>query len=162
MFFGEFEYKIDDKGRIPLPPRFRAYLKDGVVLIPGVERCITAHPISEWKELAASLTGGSVTRSKLRQLNRALFATASYLNIDGQGRISLPVPLRQHAEIVDEVVVIGANNYFVHNLGMPAQWNEQADPGLSINNESGSSSDFSPDQLPQFTAGHSSPGNCCS
>ena len=123
MFFGEFEYKIDDKGRIPLPPRFRAYLKDGVVLIPGVERCITAHPISEWKELAASLTGGSVTRSKLRQLNRALFATASYLNIDGQGRISLPVPLRQHAEIVDEVVVIGANNYF--ELWNSVHWQEE-------------------------------------
>lgn len=123
MFFGEFEYKIDDKGRIPLPPRFRAHLKDGVVLIPGVEKCITAYPLSEWKQLAASLTGGSVTRSKLRQLNRALFATASYLNIDGQGRVSLPVPLRQHAEIVDEVVVIGANNYF--ELWNSVHWQEE-------------------------------------
>ena len=123
MFFGEFEYKIDEKGRIPLPPRFRAHLRDGVVLVPGVEKCITAYPLSDWKELAASLTGGSLTRSKLRQLNRALFATASYLNIDGQGRISLPVPLRQHAEIMDEVVVIGANNYF--ELWNNVHWQEE-------------------------------------
>jgi MraZ protein len=123
MFFGEFEYRIDDKGRIPLPPRFRAHLRDGVVLVPGQEKCITAYPLSEWKELAASLTGGSLTRSKLRQLNRALFATASFLNIDGQGRVSLPVPLRQHAEIMDEVVVIGANKYF--ELWNSVHWQEE-------------------------------------
>lgn len=123
MFFGEFEYKIDDKGRVPLPPRFRAHLKDGVVLIPGVEKCITAYPISEWKKLAASFTGGTVTRSKLRQLNRALFATGSYLSLDGQGRISLPSSLRENAEIVDEVVVIGANNYL--ELWNSVHWEEE-------------------------------------
>ncbi len=110
MFFGEFEYKIDEKGRIPLPPRFRAHLKDGIVLTPGTEKCITAYPISEWKKLSDSLTGGTVARSKVRQLNRALFATAAYLNIDGHGRISLPVSLRERAEIMDEVVVVGVNN----------------------------------------------------
>jgi MraZ protein len=41
MFYGEFDYKIDDKGRIPIPPRFRNALKDGVVLAPGAEKCIT-------------------------------------------------------------------------------------------------------------------------
>jgi len=123
MFFGEFEYKIDEKGRVPFPPRFRAHLKDGVVLIPGVERCITAYPLSEWKKLAAALTGSSVTRSKLRQLNRALFATAFYLNIDGQGRVNLPAPLREHAEIVDEVVVAGANSYL--ELWNKVLWEEE-------------------------------------
>ena len=123
MFFGEFEYKIDEKGRLPLPPRFRAHLKDGVVLTPGVEKCITAYPLSEWRKLAAALTGSSVTHSKLRQLNRALFATAFYLNIDGQGRVNLPVPLREHAEIVDEVVVAGANNYL--ELWNKVHWEEE-------------------------------------
>ena len=123
MFFGEYEYKIDEKGRVPLPPRFRAHLKDGVVLIPGVEKCITAYPVTEWKKLAASFTGGTVTRSKLRQLNRALFATASYLNLDGQGRIGLPPLLRENAEIVDEVVIIGTNNYF--ELWNSVHWEEE-------------------------------------
>lgn len=111
MFFGEFEYRIDEKGRVPIPPRFRKELKEGVVLTPGIEQCITAYPLSEWKKLAATLTTGSVTRSKLRSLNRAIFATAFSLNIDGQGRIALPVPLRQSAGIEDEVVIVGANNY---------------------------------------------------
>ncbi len=120
MFFGEFEYKIDEKGRVPIPPRFRRELKEGVVLTPGVERCITAYPLSEWKKLAATLTTGSVTRSKSRRLNRAIFATAFSLNIDGQGRIALPIPIRQYAGIEDEVVIAGANNYL--ELWNKEQW----------------------------------------
>ena len=111
MFFGEFEYKIDEKGRVPLPPRFRQSLREGVVLTPGIEECITAYPLPEWKKVAAALTTGSITRSKLRKLNRAIFATAFHLNLDGQGRITLPAPLREYAEIEDDVIVAGANNY---------------------------------------------------
>jgi len=111
MFFGEFEYKIDEKGRVPLPPRFRQSLREGVVLTPGIEECITAYPLPEWKKVAAALTTGSITRSKLRKLNRAIFATAFHFNLDGQGRITLPAPLREYAEIEDDVIVAGANNY---------------------------------------------------
>ncbi len=111
MFFGEFEYKIDEKGRVPLPPRFRRELRDGVVLMPGVEKCIWAYPVVEWKKLATSLTTGSFSPSKMRRLNRAIFATAFLLGIDGQGRIALPIPLREYAQIVDEVVIAGANTY---------------------------------------------------
>jgi MraZ protein len=111
MFFGEFEYRIDEKGRVPIPPKFRNELKEGVVLTPGVEKCITAYPLPEWKKIAATLTNGSVTPEKLRRLNRAIFATAFSLSIDGQGRIALPPPLREYAEIVDEVVIAGANTY---------------------------------------------------
>lgn len=111
MFFGEFNYKLDEKGRLAIPPRFRKELKDGVVLAPGAEKCINAYTLSEWKKMAATLTGGSLTPSKLRRLNRAVFATAFNVSTDGQGRIALPIPLREYAEITDEVVVAGANNY---------------------------------------------------
>jgi MraZ protein len=111
MFYGEFDYKVDEKGRIPIPPRFRNALKDGMVLAPGAEKCITAYTLAEWKKLATALTGSSLTRSKMRKLSRALFATAFHTNIDGQGRIAIPAPLREHAEIVDDVVVAGANTY---------------------------------------------------
>jgi len=111
VFFGEFDYKIDEKGRVPLPPRFRGVLKDGVALSPGAEKCINVYPISEWKKLAAALTAGSLTQSKLRRLNRAMFATAFTAVIDGQGRIALPAPLREYAGIGDDVVIAGANTY---------------------------------------------------
>ena len=112
MFFGEFNYKIDEKGRVPLPPRFRKELKDGVVLSPGAENCINVYPVAEWKKLAGTLTGGSLTpKEKLRRLNRAIFATAFSVYMDGQGRVALPVPLRECAEIVEDVVIAGANTY---------------------------------------------------
>jgi len=111
MFYGEFDYKIDDKGRVPIPPRFRNALKDGVVLTPGAEKCITAYTIPEWKKLATTLTSSSLTRSKMRKLSRAIFATAFSTKIDNQGRIAIPAPLREYAEIVDEVVVTGSNTY---------------------------------------------------
>ena len=123
MFFGEFEYKIDEKGRVPIPPKFRRELKEGVVLAPGVEQCITAYALPEWKKLAATLTTGSVTPSKLRRLNRAIFATAFSLNIDGQGRVALPIPLRQYAGIEDEVVIVGANTYL--ELWNKEQWESE-------------------------------------
>lgn len=111
MFYGEFDYKIDEKGRVPLPPKFRNYLKDGVVLTPGAEKCITVYTVPEWRKLSTSLTNSPLSRSKMRKLSRALFATAFSTKIDNQGRVALPAPLREHAEIVDEVVVAGSNTY---------------------------------------------------
>jgi MraZ protein len=123
MFFGEFEYRVDEKGRVPIPPRFRRELKDGAVLTPGVEKCIIAYPLAEWKKMAATLTTGSITPSKLRRLNRAVFATAFSVPIDGQGRIALSTPLRQYAEIEDEVVIAGANTYL--ELWNKEQWESE-------------------------------------
>ena len=111
MFYGEFDYKIDEKGRVPIPPRFRSFLKDGVVLTHLAEKCITAYTPTEWKKVATSLTSSSLTRSKMRRLSRAVFSTAFSTKLDNQGRIAIPAPLREYAEIIDEVVVAGANNY---------------------------------------------------
>ncbi len=123
MFYGEFGYKIDEKGRVPVPPRFRGALKDGVVLSPGAERCVNAYTVAEWKKLAAELTSSAVTPSKLRRLNRAVFATAFSTQIDGQGRVALPVPLREYAGIEGDVVVAGANTYL--EIWSYERWEEE-------------------------------------
>ena len=123
MFLGEFEYKVDEKGRIPLPPKFRRELKDGVVLTASAERCITAYSASEWNKVAAELTGSKVPPSKRRKMNRALFANAFNLALDNQGRIALPVPLRAFAGIGDEVIIAGVNNYF--ELWNKDQWQQE-------------------------------------
>lgn len=127
MFLGEFQYKVDDKGRAPVPPRFRSQLKDGVVLVPGMEKCITAYPVDEWKKVSAAMASGLV-KSKDRQLARALFATAFLAAIDGQGRISLPVPLRTRAGITDEVVFAGTNTCI--ELWDAATWQEEKEASL--------------------------------
>lgn len=120
MFLGEFEYKIDEKGRVPLPPKFRKDLKDGIVLAAGPEKCIVAYSLEEWNKLAGSLTSGSIAASKMRRLNRAFFASAFNLVIDKQGRIALPIPLREYAGIEDELVIAGVNSYL--ELWNKEQW----------------------------------------
>jgi len=120
MFLGEFEYKIDEKGRLPIPPKYRKDLKDGIVLTAGPERCIVAYSIAEWNKVAAKLTSGAVAPSKMRKLNRAFFATAFSLVIDGQGRVALPIPLREYAGIDDEIIIAGVNTHI--ELWNKEQW----------------------------------------
>ena len=120
MFLGEFEYRVDDKGRVPVPPKFRRELKEGVILAQGPEKCILLYTPAEWKKLANALTTGAIARSKVRRLNRAIFATAFNLSLDGQGRIALPIPLREYAGIEDEVIIAGANTYI--ELWNKEQW----------------------------------------
>ena len=125
MFTGEFEYRLDDKGRVPIPPKFRTeeLKKEGLVLCPGIEKCITIYPMSQWKKLADSLTSGPIIPAKLRKLNRALFATAFNTELDGQGRIMVPGNLRQYAGLNDAVVITGNNAYL--ELWSKEGWEEE-------------------------------------
>jgi MraZ protein len=109
VFIGEFQYKIDDKGRVPIPPRYRKELVDGLVVMPGPEKCLSAYTPEEWKKQADRFAAASISPSKLRRLSRGLFGLASDLTLDAQGRIALPAQLRQYAGLDDEAVVVGAN-----------------------------------------------------
>jgi len=110
MFFGEYEYKVDEKGRLALPSKFRREMKEGVILAKGEEKCITVYSLSEWKRLADSLAAKVITPANRRKLNRALFGSAVQLSFDGQGRLVLPASLRTYAGISDTVMVVGVNN----------------------------------------------------
>lgn len=111
MFFGEYTYKVDEKGRVPLPPRFRRQMKEGVILTKGMgEKYIAVYPVVEWKRLSDSLAAKVVTPANLRRLNRAIHGSAFGASLDGQGRIILPFSLRDYSGIGDAAIVVGANN----------------------------------------------------
>jgi MraZ protein len=125
MFNGEFEYRVDEKGRVPLPPKFRTedLKKEGVVLCPGMEKCINIYTIAEWKKIAETLTSGPMASSKMRKLNRAIFATAFNTELDAQSRIMVPNQLRQYAGLSDAVVITGVNTYM--ELWSKQAWDEE-------------------------------------
>lgn len=123
MFLGEYEYKVDAKGRVPIPPKFRKDFAGGIVLNTGADQCINAYPLPIWGEIAEKFGSGPVAPSKLRQMNRAIFATAFDLELDDQGRIMLPPPLRQHAQIGDSLVIAGANKYI--EIWSKERWDKQ-------------------------------------
>ena len=112
MFLGEFEYKIDEKGRVPIPPKFRKELVNGLVLSPGPDTCVAGYGLAEWAKQGERVASATIAPSKRRRLGRATFASAYSLTLDGQGRVSLPPLLRQHARIGDELIVVGINTYF--------------------------------------------------
>ena len=129
MFLGEFDYKLDEKGRVSLPAKFRAKLKDGVVLAPGLENYISVYSVAQWKQFSEKINSSLMSPSKLRSLNRALFATAFYIPIDKAGRISLPAPLRERAAIGDDVVIAGVNDHI--ELWNKEQWLAEKNASLT-------------------------------
>ena len=120
MFLGEYEYRVDSKGRLPLPPKFRQELRDELILTRGAEACVIVYPTAEWYKLADTLASRIVSPSKMRRLNRIIFGSAFNLTLDAQGRIALPPSLRTYAEIDDTAVVVGANNCI--ELWSPSLW----------------------------------------
>jgi len=121
MFFGEYLYKVDEKGRVPLPPKFRRQMREGVILTKGMgEKCIAVYPVVEFKRLSENLAAKVVTPANLRKLNRSLFGSAFNASLDGQGRVILPVSLREYAGIGDAAIVVGVNNFI--ELWCEGEW----------------------------------------
>jgi MraZ protein len=124
MFSGEYEYKIDSKGRVSIPPKFRSQFADGIVLKKGVDGCIDAYPLPSWNEATNQFQSLPIVRNeKSRRMSRILFSSAFNLELDEQGRIMLPPALRQHAAIKDTLVITGVSNYL--EIWSKESWNKE-------------------------------------
>lgn len=109
MFLGTHTPRLDDKGRLALPARFRPELEGGLVICKGQDRCLFVFPTAEFGRFTDALRNAPVTDRRVRDYSRVLFASASNEVPDGQGRITVPAPLRQYAGLTKDCVVIGAN-----------------------------------------------------
>lgn len=107
MFLGTYEPKLDDKGRVILPAKFREQLADGLVLAPGQEHCLYVVSQSEFQRMVTELRSDNSKPKNARYL-RFLFSGAEDIVPDRQGRITLPPRLRTYAGLERELVVIGA------------------------------------------------------
>ena len=94
-----------------------------MVLSQGFERCIDAYPAKLWQERAERLATMPQTRSRSRRMSRFIFSSAFSQDIDGLGRVLLPAPLRQYAEIKDNVIIVGVNTYF--EIWSKEQWDAE-------------------------------------
>ena len=110
MFLGTHTPRLDDKGRLALPARFRSELEGGLVICKGQDRCLFVFPVTEFARFTDALRSAPVTDRRIRDYGRVLFASASHENPDSQGRITVPVQLRQYAGLAKDCVVIGANS----------------------------------------------------
>jgi MraZ protein len=109
MFLGTHEPKLDEKGRIILPARFRDELANGLVITKGQERCLYVFPSGEFSAITERLRGAPVTEKAARDYMRVMFAGAHDEVPDKQGRVTIPSGLRTYAGLEKDCVVIGAN-----------------------------------------------------
>ncbi len=109
-FLGEHFPRLDEKGRLVLPAKFRDGFAGGLVLAKGQSRCITIYPADEWTAYAAAVTAAGSTDPKVLAYQRVLFSGAFDQIPDRQGRITVPPSLREYAGLDREVVVTGKNS----------------------------------------------------
>ncbi len=110
MFLGTHTPRLDDKGRLALPAKFRSEFEGGLVITKGQERCLFVFPMAEFSRITELLRSAPVTQRSVRDYSRVFFASASHEVPDGQGRITVPSQLREYAGLSKDCVVIGANS----------------------------------------------------
>ncbi|MGJ3227594.1 division/cell wall cluster transcriptional repressor MraZ [Micromonospora aurantiaca (nom. illeg.)] len=109
MFLGTHTPRLDDKGRLILPAKFRDELAGGVVITKGQERCLYVFPMPEFQRIADQLRAQPMTSKAARAYSRVFFASAHDEVPDKQGRVTIPGHLRSYAALDRDLVVIGAS-----------------------------------------------------
>ena len=109
MFLGTHTPRLDEKGRLFLPAKYRDELAAGLILTKGQERCVYVFPVPEFERITEALRTAPVTAKGLRDYSRVFFASASDEVPDKQGRITIAPALREYAALNRDCVVIGAN-----------------------------------------------------
>ena len=107
MFLGTHSPRLDDKGRLVLPAKFREGLAAGLVFTKGQERSIVVWPAAEFAEYAERLSVASRSDSAVRAYLRVLFSGATDEIPDRQGWVMVPAALREYAGLDREVIVVG-------------------------------------------------------
>jgi MraZ protein len=107
MFSGTYRPRLDDKGRLFLPAKFREPMGDGLVITRGQERSIDVRTRADFAAFTDKFKNASQTDARLRGYGRMLFALASEQSLDKQGRITVTPELREYAALDRECVVIG-------------------------------------------------------
>jgi MraZ protein len=110
MFLGTHLPRLDDKGRLTLPAKFRDALAGGVMVTKGQDHCLFVFPRAEFEQMATKVANASFTNESVRAYQRYLFASTDEQRPDGQGRISIVQELRNYAGLTKECAVIGAVN----------------------------------------------------
>ena len=108
MFLGTYSPRMDAKGRIILPAKFREELSAGLVLTRGQERCLYVFPAAEFERIHERMRSAPLPGRAARGFLRVFLSGASDELPDKQGRITIPPILRQYAGLGDQLVVIGS------------------------------------------------------
>jgi len=109
VFLGQYQHSLDEKGRVILPAKFRGQLEGGAYMARGLDGCVCVYPTDEWERVSNNMRDLATRGTQERQAARSFFAGAAEVAPDRQGRVPVPVHLRDFAglSLEREVVVAG-------------------------------------------------------
>lgn len=125
MLSGTYRHAIDPKYRLFIPAKFREEIGDvgeTLIVTKNVDHCLNVYSKTEWAKFTEKLE--SLPDISGRKIRRFLFSSAHEVEVDKQGRILLPLPLREYAGLEKDTVIIGTGK----NLEI---WDEAAWEGLN-------------------------------
>lgn len=127
MFLGEYEHALDAKNRIFIPAKYREELGETFVITKSVDKCLTVYTMPEWEKLKEKLD--TLPGTKSRQIKRFIFANASDVQSDSQGRVLISSALREYAGIEKNAVIIGVGSYL--EIWSAEEWNREKEAEVS-------------------------------
>jgi MraZ protein len=142
MFLGTYSPRLDEKGRLILPAKYREELAEGLVLTRGQERCLYVFSVREFERVHEQLRAAPLSSKQARDYIRVFLSGASDEVPDKQGRVTIPPPLRDYAGLDRELAVIGAgtraeiwdaqawNDYLNEKEAAFSETEEEVVPGL--------------------------------
>jgi MraZ protein len=111
-FFGTHMHAMDAKGRLVLPSEHRALLEEGkLVMTLGFDNTLAIHPMDDWVQVRASLRSMQRGDQQQRRMARAIYSNASKQVLDKQGRVTIPVNLREICGLTRDVAVVGMGTH---------------------------------------------------
>ncbi len=115
MFRSSSYHTIDQKGRVNIPIRFQDVIKAGGgegIMVSRMDSCLFAYTFSEWNEIESRILATPEKSDYLRRFIRTFIGGAAECNCDKQGRVLIPLPLRQYAQLEKEIVLVGVLTHF--------------------------------------------------
>ena len=137
MLRGATKVTLDAKGRLAIPTRYRERLaeccKGQLVVTVDKDYCLLIYPFPEWEKIEQKLVALPSLHQQARRLQRLMVGYATELDIDGHGRILLPIELREFAGLTKQAILLGQGNKF--ELWDEDSWNEKRDSWLSADDD---------------------------
>ena len=128
MLIGEYEHSLDAKGRLIMPAKLRDDIGEKFIITKGLDGCLFAFSIEEWKIFEQKLRSLPISNKDARAFSRFFFAGAMDCEIDKQGRFLISSNLRDFAGLTKEVVIVGMDSRI--EIWSKEQW-QQCDEDIS-------------------------------
>lgn len=132
MFLGQYQHSLDEKGRVILPAKFRGQLEDGAYMARGLDGCVCVYPTDEWERVSNNMRDLATRGTQERQAARSFFAGAAEVAPDRQGRVPVPVHLREFGSLSIERDVVVAGVLSRIEIWDAGRWAQREEEGEQV------------------------------